>query len=338
MLRRDDALVTPPIDDRKLYDVIATKHALPSLVVAVEIGLFELLAKRPRTTDEIAEELNIQPRAAAAIVCVVASLGFLSSHEDDCFRLTQVAQTYLLADSEYYRAGLERYDSPELHQLRRAIRAHDPVQPFAVKMGDLPDEEIESFIATMHAMTVPAASSLSEQPVFDRINRLLDVGGGSGSLCMAIATRRSDIRCTIMDLAPVCKIAQKNTKAHGLQRQIETLTGDMFQDPWPGDFDGVLFGNIFHDWDLKSCRFLARQAFDALEPGGVICLHEMLLNERRDGPLTVACFSITMLLHEKGKQFTADELEDLLSGAGFNDFQVTPTFGYYSLVTATKDE
>jgi len=62
----------------------------------------------------------------------------------------------------------------------------------------------------------------------------------------------------------------------------------------------------------------------------------MLLNERKDGPLTVACFSIAMLLHEKGKQFTASELEELLAEAGFNNFRATPTFGYYSLVTATK--
>jgi hypothetical protein len=62
----------------------------------------------------------------------------------------------------------------------------------------------------------------------------------------------------------------------------------------------------------------------------------MLLNEFKDGPLTVACYSIAMLLHEKGKQFTADELKTILTDAGFSNFRVTPTFGYYSLVTATK--
>jgi len=73
-----------------------------------------------------------------------------------------------------------------------------------------------------------------------------------------------------------------------------------------------------------------------LQPGGTICLHEMLLDDLKDGPLTVACFSIAMLLHEKGKQFTAGELEDLLGETGFRDFQVTPSYGYYSLVTAIR--
>ncbi len=141
----------------------------------------------------------------------------------------------------------------------------------------------------------------------------------------------------MMDLEPVCSIAERHIRDHGLSDQVTVTARDIFTSPWPSGFDGLLFGNIFHDWDLESCRFLARQAFDALEPGGTICLHEMLLNEKKDGPLTVALYSVAMLLHEKGKQFTPRELETLLTDAGFLNFQVTRSFGYYSLVTATKE-
>ena len=60
------------------------------------------------------------------------------------------------------------------------------------------------------------------------------------------------------------------------------------------------------------------------------------LSEAKDGPLAVACFSVSMLLHEKGKQYTARELHDMLSRAGFIDFQSAPTFGYYHLVQAAR--
>ena len=250
---------------------------------------------------------------------------------------TEVARTYLLPNSPFYRSDLAGFNSPEVDQLRRTLHSQDePVQPFAVKMAELPDKDVKSFMGTMHAMTLPAASGLSEQPVFRRIDRLLDVAGGSGSLCIAIASRQPKIRSTIMDIDPVCRIAKENVRSYGLAERITVSPGDMFRDPWPLGFDGLLFGNIFHDWDLESCRFLACRAFDVLEPGGVISLHEMLLNDRKDGPLTVACYSIAMLLHEKGKQFTADELKTILTDAGFSNFRVTPTFGYYSLVTATK--
>ena len=62
----------------------------------------------------------------------------------------------------------------------------------------------------------------------------------------------------------------------------------------------------------------------------------MLLDDDKSGPLLVACFSVAMLLHERGKQFTAAELEEILTTAGFEAFDVAESFAYYSLVTAKK--
>ena len=127
-----------------------------------------------------------------------------------------------------------------------------------------------------------------------------------------------------------------NVVKYGLEDRIRTRAVDMFQDPWPTGYDGVLFGNIFHNWDVASCRVLAQRSFEILEPGGSIFLHEMPLNNTKDGPLTVACFSVAMLLHEKGKQYTFREFEEMLTGVGFIDFRSVPTFGYYHLISATK--
>jgi hypothetical protein len=55
----------------------------------------------------------------------------------------------------------------------------------------------------------------------------------------------------------------------------------------------------FHDWDEDPCRKLARLAFEALEPGGLILLHEEPLDDTKDGPLAVGCFSVVMLLNER---------------------------------------
>jgi hypothetical protein len=332
-----DTLRCPLNDDRTLYDAIATKYAFPTLAMSVELGLYEHLAKQAHSIPEIADHLQLSQRAGEAVVSVVAAMGFLEVGEDGRFRPTPVAQTYLLPDSPFYRRDLAASKSPEVDQLRRALGSGDePLQPFAVKMGEMPNQDVQAFIEIMHAMTLPAASGLAEQPVFNRIRKLLDVAGGSGSLSLAIASRHPEISCTVMDLEPVCRIAERHVRDYGLSGRITVTSCEMFQDTWPAGFDGLLFGNIFHDWDLESCGFLARRAYDALEPGGTICLHEMLLNDRKDGPLTVALYSIAMLLHEKGKQFTAIELENLLTDTGFCDFQVTQSFGYYSLVTATK--
>jgi hypothetical protein len=62
----------------------------------------------------------------------------------------------------------------------------------------------------------------------------------------------------------------------------------------------------------------------------------MLLDATKDGPLGVACFSVSMLMHEKGKQYTLGEPSGVLEGAGFEGVQAQPSFGWYSLVSATR--
>jgi len=330
-------LPIPAVDDRKLYELRATRHALPTLTVAKEMELFERLEKGPKTIEEIAEELQLTPRAAEAMTIVVTALGFLARYNDGQYGLTDLARTYLLPTSPFYYHELMQEDDPSVEQLRRVFRSDDqPIQPIAVKMRDLTDKQVENFINRMHTITLPAARGLADQEVFGSMDKLLDVGGGSGSLCLGIANRHPKIQCTIMDFERVCQISQRNIGKHKLVNSVTTVAADMFSDPWPSNYDGVLFGNIFHDWDWKSCQYLARQALKTLNPGGRICLHEMLLNEFKDGPLVVACYSVAMLLHERGKQYTAMELQTLLTETGFVDFQTRSTFGYYSLITAVK--
>lgn len=327
----------PPVDDRPLHDAIWTRYAFPVLALAHEVGLFEHLAERPATIEAIANWLDVAPRAAEAMVAVVAALGFLTRQDDGQFTVTEVARTYLVPSSPLYSGVLLRQDEALLDQLRQAFRAsREPIAPLSVTMDTLTPRAIREFITSMHAIARPAASKLASQEVFSRVRRLLDVGGGSGALSMAIAAQHPGIQCTIMDLDPVCAIARENVVRAGLADRITTVSADMLRDPWPQGYDAVLFGDIFEGWDVETCQFLSQRAFDMLEPGGVICLHEMPLHEGKDGPLTVACLSVVMLLHEKGKQYTASELETLLSEAGFIDFRGVPTFGYFWLFTATK--
>src|SRR5262249_56971038 len=101
-----------------------------------------------------------------------------------------------------------------------------------------------------------------------------------------------------------------------------------FTDIWPSGYDGVLFSNIFHDWDRASCLRLARRSFDALPSGGRVYLHEILLGDTKDGPLPAATFSLMMLFATRGQQFTAQTMGELLGEAGFIDVGGTPTHAY----------
>jgi acetylserotonin N-methyltransferase len=110
----------------------------------------------------------------------------------------------------------------------------------------------------------------------------------------------------------------------------------MFREPWPRGYDAMLFSNVFHDWGPETNQKLAAMAFQTLPAGGRIYLHEMLLDDTGDGPLTTAAFSTLMLANTRGRQFTFQQLKTLLEGVGFVDVEVVPTYSYYSVVRGTK--
>ncbi|MEO0459182.1 MAG: methyltransferase [Cyanobacteria bacterium P01_A01_bin.114] len=324
-------------DERILFDISCTRVVGPVITLAQELRLFDLFQTSAQSIEEVAQKLNTTPLVSEAFVAVLASVGLLQRQPDERFRLTPMAETYMLADSPFFFTGFCPPHEWYLDLLRmKVMGSGPPPMPMAVNMKQHSQPVVQGFIHRMHMMTLPAAASLANQPVFSQLSQLLDVGGGSGSLSLAIAAFNPQITCTVMDLPMVCEIARQHIESYGLPNRVHTLSRDMFRESWPSKPDAILFGNVFHDWDIESCRVLAQQAFNVLKPGGKILLHEMPLAETRDGPLTVACLSAILLMYEKGKQYTLRELENLLSSVGFVDFQSTPTHVYYHLISATK--
>ncbi len=318
-----------PVDERAFSDLRTSTMASAALAMARDIDLFDTLVDAPRGISDVAAIHDVPLRSAEALLATMAALGCLEPSPDGRYAVTELTRTYLLADSPFETHRLLIDDEPLVERLTTAYKSKDgPPEPHAVIMGDLSDEDIRTFVGRMHTISLPAAGGLGKLVMFSQVDAVLDVGGGSGSLCRGVASQHPHIRCTIMDLEPVCRIAEENVAAYGLADRVTTHAADMFRDEWPTGHDAILFGNIFHDWDYASC--------ETLDSGGRILLHEMLLNEAKDGPLAVACMSLAMLMHEKGKQFTPSELEGLLADAGFVDFDVTPSFGYYSVASARK--
>jgi hypothetical protein len=333
----------PTCDDRLLWDTWMSMFYFPTLTVADELGLFPLLEKAPATAEEVAKNLSLGARATETLLGVMTSLGYLVRLNEK-FHLTDVSRNFLLPHSPYYWGGILHFlrNNPLSHaSLLEGVRK-DKATIYADndkdvwETHDLDEAQGRAFTSFMHSQTVSPAIGAAWRGDFEGVSRLLDVGGGSGAFCFALARRYPQMRFTILELPMVCKIAGEYISQAGLQEQIDTLTINFFKDPWPDGYDAVLFSNIFHDWPTEKCLYLARRSFEILPSGGRIYIHEILLTDTKDSPLTVTSYSMCLLWITEGKQFSAGELHQILAESGFEDISVTPTYGYYSLVSARK--
>ncbi len=116
---------------------------------------------------------------------------------------------------------------------------------------------------------------------------------------------------------------------------MSTHVGDLWKSPFPAA-DIHFYSQIFHDWPLEKCQFLAKKSFDSLPSKGKIIIHEMLYNNDKSGPFIAAAASVAMLAWSEGQQFSGPELTELLSEAGFINIEVIPSIGYWSLVSGEK--
>jgi hypothetical protein len=340
-------LEPPTCDDRAIWDIWTSRYHFPALVIAEEIGLFRLLDQGAATAEELARRLELGSRATDALLGVVTALGLLAKYQGR-FHLTATSRNFLLPGSPYYYGSLLQIGGtfPVTCGALKAALQKDKPEAYegygeltqVWESGDLSADQAATITAVMHSHSFPAAIGVARHGDFRGVQRLLDIGGGSGCFCIALALRYAAMRFTVLELPAVCNLATQYIAQYGLQDRADTLAANMFTDAWPSGYDAVLFSNIFHDWDRTSCLHLARRSFEALPPSGRIYLHELLLEDTKDGPLTAASFSMGMCLSTRGKQFSAGELGELLHEAGFGGISVTPTYAYYSLVSASKPE
>jgi predicted O-methyltransferase YrrM len=330
----------PVADDRAIWDIWLSQLHLPAMAVAVELSIFDTLAAGPLTVERLCERLHLQPQRCEILLRMLDSLGLLIKHQET-YQLSRVARDYLLKDGPFFWGHVwAAQATPVQIRLREALK-FEPGEPGGRPVegwesGQMTDEMATTVTRMMNSHSLGAAHGLARSGATEGDRRLLDVGGGSGCFSIALAQQHRSLRCTIMDLAPVCRLANEYIRAAQLSDRVGTLPVDMFREAWPQGYDAVFFSNIFHDWSPKVCADLAAKSYRILPEGGHIRLHEMLLDGTGAHPRTTAAFSVLMLAGTKGQQFTFAELAQILTGAGFVDVAATPTYGYYSLVSARK--
>lgn len=335
----------PVTDDRAIWDIWLTQHHLPAVTVADETGLFAALAGESLDTGAVAKRIEVAERPLGIVLGLLAALGLLVRREGR-WGLTATARTYLLPDSEFYWGPLLR-SGPDRGRVHEALVAalrpdraeRDPASGRPVEnweSGQLGVEQARGIASFMHAHSLPAAIGAARTGRFAGVERLLDVGGGSGCYSIAAARAHPALRATIMELPAMCEVAADYIAEGGVADRVGTLPRDMFREQWPEGHDALFFSNIYHDWNEETCRELSAKAFAALPPGGRIFLHEQLMADTLDGPLTTASFSVLMLIGTRGKQYSLGEFRAILEGAGFAEVRATHSCGHYSLVEAVK--
>jgi hypothetical protein len=150
---------------------------------------------------------------------------------------------------------------------------------------------------------------------FSHIKRLVDVGGGRGSLLIAICQHYPDLQGVLFERPSVLA----GIKAVGIQgssnHSIELVAGDFFTHV-PEGADAYLLKEVLHNWDDVHCIEILKLCSRAMRPGAVVLVCEQVVSPDNNQGVFSKGLDLLMGLEQQGGERTLEEFKSLYEAAG----------------------
>ncbi len=314
-------------DPRPIVDLANAFFGSCVLFVASDLGIFKLLAEKDGLdAATLARDLGCSLRGTRLLLDACVAEGLLTKMQE-VYSNSPVSRVFLVPGSPADLSTAIRYNRDiygAWGKLAEFAKTGKPVERPEIHLGE-DEQRTRTFVQSMHGKALGIGRGVI--PLLDLKDRktLLDVGGGPGTFSVLISQAFPDIRCTVLDLPEVVKVARELIAQQGASERVEVLAGSYHEAQFPGELDAVNFFGMLHQESAEDIQKLARKAFAALKPGGVVHVMDMMTDQTHAAPQFSALFAVTMALTtENGWVFSADELKGWLEAAGFVDFEVRP--------------
>jgi len=317
-----------------------------TLVTGCELGVFDQLGKGPATIEELSGRLGIQPQVCRRLLMALRQLG-LVERDGDPFGNSELGS---FCTSQSPLGALARGADPFYHMfefLTDAAREMSPrwQQALGASSADVfgalyadPDR-LRSFAALMNSLSIPQGQVIAERFDFTPYRCVMDVAGGPGAIAVEIGRRYPHLWGIIMDMPPVCQVAEEHIQANGLSGRFTTAPADLFAGPYPSGADVLVLGYILHDWSDENCRKILRNCFQALPAGGALLVCERAFHNDFSPPTThAAMLDMAMLVvcESGARERTENEYRALLEAAGFGNVELMRLEAPRDLIIARK--
>lgn len=298
-----------------------------TLHAAAKLDLFTILGTDALEAREIAQRLEGDRRGVSMLLNALVAMGLLA-RTDGRYMNTPTTTAFLSKGSEQYIGFMIMHHHHLVEswgQLDRAVLSGKPVRARA-SFGM--EEFLQSFLMGMHTLARQLAPKVSEALDLSGRGHLLDLGGGPGTYAVNFCLKHPGLRATVFDLPTSRPFAEESIRKAGLEDRVDFLAGSYLEDAIPRRYDVVWLSQILHGEGPEACRVLIEKAVSALQPGGLIVVHEFLLRDSLDGPLFPTLFSLNMLLGTSaGQAYSEGQVCDMLERAGAKDIRRLPFRG-----------
>jgi hypothetical protein len=287
-----------------------------ALHAAVQLDVFTVMEDQRLSAEAVAEKLQADPRALAMLLNALTAMNLLEK-SGSIYANTPEAALFLSRKSPAYIGYIIKHHHhlvASWSQLDQAVLSGKAIRTRATHSSD---DARESFLMGMFNMAMMLAPRIVPKIDLSSRRSFLDMGGGPGTYAIQFCLNNPGMQAVVFDLPTTRPFAEATIGKYGLSDRIRFQAGSYLKDPVEGRYDVAWLSHILHGEGPEDCQGIIQKAASALSPGGMILIHEFILNNEMNGPLFPALFSLNMLLGTaSGQAYSEQQISDMLARAG----------------------
>jgi 2-hydroxy-4-(methylsulfanyl)butanoate S-methyltransferase len=287
------------------------------LTAALERKLFWKFDDRPQTIERMADLLEIPLEVCRNWLRFLSSLGLLEEAEGG-YRLSAAAQTAIMEShdmhiwSELAREERTRwagdmalvgqlFESGSIDRSKKEVLGPEP--DYVQAMRNDPQQAYR-FTHMLYGLHRPLAEDIARQLDLAGARQLLDVGGGSGVVSLALLRKNPELTATVIDIPNVCAAGRQIADSTPESNRITYYPADYYVDEFPGRFDVILACDII-GYDQPLVDKVAAQ----LEEGGRFIIVDRWFEEPREWTVGQSAYLLRRSL--KDSEFSLPSIAEI---------------------------
>jgi SAM-dependent methyltransferase len=291
--------------------------------VAATLRVADAITAGVTSGPELAARLAVAADPLVRVLDHLVTAGFLRRDQDGAYALTDAGQWLRDDHPQGIRAwidleGAVGHADMSVVELLHTVRTGEPAFPrhfgrgFWEDLAEHPDRAA-SFDALMGQQLAAEAPSVAAAYDWSALGEVVDVGGGDGSLLIALLRAHPTLRGSVLDLAAPAATAARALAAADLADRGRAQTGSFFE-PLPAGAGGYILSRVIHDWDDDNVRRILRNCAHAARPNGKVLVVEDTDTEHGESVSTE--MDLRMLAYFLGRERSLERLTDLAHEAG----------------------
>lgn len=309
--------------------------------VAVTLGLPDAIGEQPVALADLAKRVGADQAALGRLLRYLTCRGVFVETEREVFGHSAASRQLRKDDPSCWNQWLDlrgmaaRMDRAVTEGLMESVRTGKPSYPTlygrSVWTDIAEDPELaSSFDVMMRSQNHRWVSGVLEQYDWSDVNRVVDVGGGTGVLLADLVEQWPKLNGTLVDLATNVATARELFIERGVAERADAVSGSFF-DPLPDHGDVYLLAHVLHDWDDAEAERILRRCAEAAGPGGRVLVVERAVDAAHNSEET-SVKDLRMLAFFGGRERDLASFRDIAGKAGLTESMVRPIqAGHYLL-------